>query len=152
MKTSAKPTSSVRRLLERLSHRPAKGETLRVTTSGSEVGHTCARWGRGQRKAQAHKAQAHKAQAHKAQAPEAVAQGVIRHEVVSLLARFGTSYGLVDEWSADYECVLKSEAYRLGEYVGDRVWVSGPLTAVIGEMPVMEEVTHLELLKMKWMG
>ena len=142
MKTSAKPTSSVRRLLERLSHRPAKGETLRVTTSGSEVGHTCARWGRGQRKAQARTAQA----------PEAVAQGVIRHEVVSLLARYGTSYGLVDEWSADYECVLKSEAYRLGEYVGDSVWVSGPLTAVIGGMPVMEEVTHLELLKMKWMG
>ena len=72
--------------------------------------------------------------------------------MVSLLARYGTSYGLFDEWSADYECVLKSEAYRLGEYVGDSVWVSGPLSAAIGGMPVMEEVTHLELLKMKWMG
>ena len=85
------------------------------------------------------------------QAPEAVARGVIRQEVVSLLARYGTSYALFDEWSADYECVLKSDTYRLGESVGDSVWVSGPLTAVIGEMLVME-VTHLELLKMKWMG
>jgi hypothetical protein len=45
----------------------------------------------------------------------------------------------------------RATLYRLGEYVGDSVWVSGPLTAVIGGMPVME-VTHLELLKMKWMG
>ena len=120
MKTSAKPTSSVRRLLERLSHRPAKGETLRVTTSGSEVGHTCAPLSRGGKSQEE---------------PEAVARGVIRHEVVPLLARYGTSYGLFDEWSADYECVLKSEAYRLGEYVGDSVWVSGPLTAVIGGCP-----------------
>ena len=119
MKTIAKPTSSVRRLLDRLSHGPAQGETVRVRDAGSEVGHTCApsSW-RG-----------------KAQEPEAVARGVIRHEVVSLLARYGTSYGLFDEWSADYECVLKSEAYRLGEYVGDSVWVSGPLTAVIGGCP-----------------
>jgi len=76
---------------------------------------------------------------------------VLRQEVVSLLARYGTSYDLCDEWSADYECVLKSEAYRLGEYVGHSVWVSGQLTAVIGRIPVMQ-VTHLELLKMKWMA
>ena len=69
------------------------------------------------------------------QAPEAVAQGVIRQEVVPFLARYGTSYALFDEWSADYECLLKSDTYRLGEYVGDNVWVSGPLTAVIGGMP-----------------
>ena len=66
------------------------------------------------------------------------------------MARYGTSYGLFDESIADYGCVLKSDAYRLGEYVGDSVWVSGPLIDVIGGMPVMK-VTHLELLKMKWM-
>ena len=135
MKTSPKPTTSVRRLLDRLSHGPAQGETVRVRDAGSEVGHTCAPSSRGQRKAQE---------------PEAVARGVVRQEVVPFLARYGTSYGLFDEWSADYECVLKSDTYRLGEYVGDCVWVSGPLTAVIGGMPVLE-VTHLELLKMKWM-
>src|SRR5215207_2190146 len=138
MKTIAKPTSSVRRLLDRLSRRPAQGETVGVRDAGSEVGHTCARWGRGRRKS--------------LEEPEAVARGVIRREVVPFLARYGTSYGLFDEWSADYECALKSEAYRLGEYVGDSVWVSGPLSAAIGGMPVMEEVTNLELLKMKWMG
>jgi len=78
------------------------------------------------------------------------ASGLIRHEDVPLLARYGTSYGLFDEWICDYSCVLVSDAYRLGEYVGDSVWVSGPLRGVIGGMPVLE-VTHLELLKMKWM-
>jgi hypothetical protein len=80
----------------------------------------------------------------------ASASGVIRHAEVPLLARYGTSYGLFDEWICDYSCVLVSDAYRLGEYVGDSVWVSGPLRGVIGGMPVLE-VTHLELLKMKWM-
>jgi hypothetical protein len=42
-----------------------------------------------------------------------------------------------------------SDAYRLGEYVGDSVWVSGSLTNVLEGMPVMK-VTHLKLLKMKW--
>src|SRR5215217_4416669 len=80
----------------------------------------------------------------------ASASGVIRHDEVPLLARYGTSYGLFDEWICDYACVLVSDAYRLGEYVGDSVWASGPLRGVIGGMPVME-VTHLELMKMKWM-
>jgi hypothetical protein len=75
---------------------------------------------------------------------------VIRHEEVPLLARYGTSYGLFDEWSADYQCVLISDVYELGAYVGDGVWVSGPLTAVIGGVPVMK-VTHLKLLRLKWM-
>ena len=79
------------------------------------------------------------------------ASGVIRHDTVPLLARYGTSYGLFDEGICDYACVLVSDAYRLGEYVGDSVWVSGPLRGVIGGMPVLE-VTHLELLKMKWMN
>jgi hypothetical protein len=80
----------------------------------------------------------------------ASASGVIRHDEVPLLARYGTSYGLFDEWICDYACVLVSDVYRLGEYVGDSVCVSGPLREVIGGMPVME-ITHLELLKMKWM-
>jgi hypothetical protein len=82
--------------------------------------------------------------------PVVAARGEIRHQEVPLLARYGTSYALFDEWSADYECVLVSDLYRLGAYVGDSVWVSGPLSVVTGGMPVMA-VTHLELLKMKWM-
>jgi hypothetical protein len=66
------------------------------------------------------------------------------------LTRYGTAYGLFDAWIADYDCVLKSDTYRLSEYVGDSVLVSGPLTDVIGGMPVMK-VTHLQLLTMKWM-
>ena len=42
------------------------------------------------------------------------ASGVIMHEEVSLLARYGTSYGLFDEWIRDYACVLASDVYRLG--------------------------------------
>ena len=80
----------------------------------------------------------------------ASASGVIRHEEFPLLARYGTSYGLFDEWICDYSCVLVSDAYRLGEYVGDSVWVSGPLRGVIAGMPVME-VTRLELRRLKWM-
>lgn len=80
----------------------------------------------------------------------ASASGVIRHDEVPLLARYGTSYGLFDEWICDYSCVLVSDAYRLGEYVGDSVWVSEPLRGVIEGMPVME-VTRLELRRMKWM-
>jgi hypothetical protein len=34
--------------------------------------------------------------------------------------------------------------------VGDGVWVSGSLTAVIGGMPLMK-VTRMELLRLKWM-
>jgi hypothetical protein len=78
------------------------------------------------------------------------ARGVIRRQPIPLLTRYGTAYGLFDAWIADYECVLKSDAYRLDEYVGERVWVSGPLTDVIGGMPVMR-VTRLELLGLKWM-
>jgi hypothetical protein len=80
----------------------------------------------------------------------ASASGVIRHEEVPLLARYDTSYGLFDEWICDYACVLVSDAYRLDDYVGDSVWVSGPLRGVIGGMPVMK-VTRLELLRLKWM-
>jgi hypothetical protein len=78
------------------------------------------------------------------------ARGVIRREEIPLLAQYGTSCAHFDEWIADYECVLISDTYRLGEYVGDSVWVSGSLTGVIEGLPVMK-VTHLKLLKMKWM-
>jgi hypothetical protein len=78
------------------------------------------------------------------------ASGVIRHDEVPLLAHYGTSYGLFDEWICDYACVLVSDAYRLGEYVGDSVWVSEPLRGIVKGMPVLE-VAHLEMLKMKWM-
>ena len=86
----------------------------------------------------------------KVQELEVAARGVIRREPIPLLTRYGTAYGLFDEWIADYDCVLKSDAYRPDEYVGDRVRVSGPLTGVFGGMPVMN-VTHLELLGLKWM-
>jgi hypothetical protein len=85
-----------------------------------------------------------------AQEPPVSASGVIRHDEVPLLARYGTSYGLFDRSIADYVCVLVSDVYCLGQYAGDSVWISGPLRGVIGEMPVVE-VTHLEMLKMKWM-
>ena len=55
------------------------------------------------------------------QEPVVAARGVIRREEIPLLAQYGTSYALFDEWIADYECVLMSDTYRLGEYVGDSV-------------------------------
>jgi hypothetical protein len=71
---------------------------------------------------------------------------VVRREETPLLARYGTSYDLFDEWIADYECVLMSNAYRLGDSVG----ISGTLTGVIEGMPAMK-VTHLKPLKTRWM-
>jgi hypothetical protein len=44
-----------------------------------------------------------------------------------------------------------SDVYRLGKDVGDSMWVSGPLRGVIEGMPVVE-ITHLELLRMRWTG
>ena len=83
-----------------------------------------------------------------AEEPEATAWGVIRTEI-PLLTTYGTAYGLFDEKTAGYDCVLKSDAYQLAEYLGDRVRVSGQPAMVEG-MPVMH-VTRLQLLKMKWM-
>ena len=84
------------------------------------------------------------------QEPVASARGVIRRQEVPLLSHYGTSYGLFDAWIADYECVLISDVYELGAYVGESDWVSGPLAGVIKGMPMMK-VTHLELLAPKWM-
>ncbi|MBV9452880.1 MAG: hypothetical protein JOZ19_01970 [Rubrobacter sp.] len=134
MKPIEKRACSVRSVLGRLSRWQAR--PVKVRGSASEAVHTFGCLGWEQLEAQ--------------EEPEAVARGVIRREEIPLLTHYGTAYGLFDECSADYECVLTSDAYRLGEYVGDSVRVSGSLTKVIGGMPVME-VTHLQLLKMKWM-
>jgi hypothetical protein len=83
------------------------------------------------------------------QEPVVASRGVVRRAEIPLLTNYGASYALFNEWIADYECVLISDTYRLDEYVGDHVWVSGSLIDVIEGMPVMK-VTHLELLKMKW--
>ncbi len=83
------------------------------------------------------------------QEPVVAARGVIRREEMPLLTQYGTSYGLFDEWIADYECVLVSDTYRPGGYVGDSVWLSGSLTDVIEGMPVMKD-THPELPAMGW--
>ena len=81
---------------------------------------------------------------------EVSVRGVIRTGDVPILTRYGTAYGLYDYPTAGYDCVLKSDAYRLGEYVGDYVEVTGPLADSGKELPVMN-VTRLQLLKTKWM-
>jgi hypothetical protein len=53
-------------------------------------------------------------------------------------------------WIAARECVLMSDAYRLGEYVGDRGRVFGSPNYAIEGMPVMK-VAYPRLLKMEWM-
>jgi hypothetical protein len=58
---------------------------------------------------------------------------------------------LFDERTAGYDCALKSDAYRLGEYVGDSVEVAGTLVEAGGEQLPMLNIAHLELLKAKWM-
>ena len=137
MKSIRKAASSARTVLGRLVRWRRQDETMRARAPGVEVGrHDTARSDLGRPTAQE---------------PELAAWGVIRREPIPLLTRYGTAYGLFDAWIADYDCVLKSDTYRLGENVGDSVWVSGPLTDIIGEMPVLE-VTHLELLKMQWMN
>src|SRR3954466_16352091 len=70
--------------------------------------------------------------------PVVAARGEIRRQEVPLLARYGTSYALFDEWIADYACVIVSDVYRLADYVGDSVWVSGPLRGIVNGMPVVE--------------
>ena len=84
------------------------------------------------------------------QEPVVASRGVIWQADIPPLANYGTSYALFNEWITDYECVLISDNYRLGDYVGGRVWVSGSLIDAVEGMPVMK-VTHLELLKMRAM-
>lgn len=81
---------------------------------------------------------------------EVIVRGVIRSGDVPILTRYGMAYGLYDYPTAGYDCVLKSDVYRLGEYVGDYVEVTGALADVSKELPVMY-VVRLQLLKLKWM-
>jgi hypothetical protein len=80
------------------------------------------------------------------QEPVVAARVVIRPAENPLLSHNCTSYALFDEWSAACECVLMSDAYRLG----DHVWVFGSLSDVIERISVMK-VAHPRLLRMKWM-
>lgn len=85
-----------------------------------------------------------------AEGAEASARGVIRLEQVYLLTRYRTPYGLFDEQTAGYDCALKSDVYRLADWVGEYVEVTGALADVSKELPVMN-VTSLRLLRTKWM-
>ena len=76
---------------------------------------------------------------------EASARGVIRREEVPFLPQYGTAYVLYDEQDDDYSYAIKSDRYRFSEYIGLRVEVSGPVTDVGREIPVMS-VTHVQLL------
>ncbi len=82
------------------------------------------------------------------QKPVGASRGVVWQADIPPLANYGTSYALFNEWITDYECVLISDNYRLGDYVGERVWVSGSLIDAMEGMPVLK-VTHLELLKIR---
>ena len=81
---------------------------------------------------------------------QAGARGVIRLEQVYLLTRYRTVYGLYDYPTAGYDCALKSDAYRLADWRGEYVQVTGALAYVGRELPVMN-VTRLRLLRTKWM-
>lgn len=85
-----------------------------------------------------------------AEEAEASARGVIRLEQVHMLTRYRTVYGLYDHPTAGYDCALKSDVYRLADWVGEYVEVTGSLADVGRELPVMN-VTRLRLLKTKWM-
>jgi len=85
-----------------------------------------------------------------AEEPQVRVRGVIRSDVVHLLPPYGTAYGLLDERTASYDCVLKSDVHMLGDRVGDYVEVTGPLTMTDQGLPVMR-VTRLQLLAAKWM-
>ena len=84
-----------------------------------------------------------------AEEEQAGARGVLRVEQVYLLARYRTVYGLHDYPTAGYDCALKSDVYRLADWVGEYVEVTGPLADVGRELPVMN-VARLGLLKTKW--
>jgi hypothetical protein len=77
-------------------------------------------------------------------------RGVIRSDMVHLLSRYGTAYALLDEQTADYDCALKSDIYRLEDWVGDYVEVVGTLTDGNKGLPVLHAI-RLRLLKTKWM-
>jgi hypothetical protein len=75
----------------------------------------------------------------------AVARGVIRREEMPFLSQYGTAYVLNDEQDANYSYAIKSDQYRFSEYVGLQAKVSGPVTDVGRELPVMND-TRIQLL------
>ena len=77
-------------------------------------------------------------------AREAIARGVIRREEMPFLSKYGTAYVLYDEQDANYSYAIKSDQYRFSEYVGLQAKVSGPVTDVGRELPVMN-VTRIQL-------
>lgn len=81
---------------------------------------------------------------------EVSVRGVIRSGDIPLLTHYGTAYGLYDYPTAGYDCALKSAVYRLADWVGEYVEVTGTLAEVGKELPVMD-VARLRLLKTKWM-
>lgn len=78
-------------------------------------------------------------------------RGVIRSDVVHLLPPYGTAYGLFDEETFGYDCVLASDIYRLTDWIGEYVEASGPLISSGHEGLPRMNVDHLQLLAAKWM-
>ena len=72
------------------------------------------------------------------------ARGVIRREEVPFLSEYGTAYALYDEREDTYSYAIKSDKYRLSEYVGLRAEVSGPVSDVGREVAVMN-VTRIQV-------
>jgi len=75
---------------------------------------------------------------------EAIARGLIRREEVPFLSEYSTAYVLYDEQEDAYSYAIESDEYRLSEYVGLQVEVSGPVREVGKELTVMN-VTHINL-------
>lgn len=131
MKTIAQRVTSARSAVEKLFHHRsyagiARGEAPRIQVDQSVP--ELSGWERGE-----------------TQTPEVCAQGVIRREEVPLLTRYGSAYGLLDTWIADYECVLTSDSYRLGEYVGDSEYSHIPAETPILFLEVeVEDPSELE--------
>jgi len=75
---------------------------------------------------------------------EAIARGLIRREEVPFLSEYSTAYVLYDEQEDAYSYAIESDEYRLSEYVGLQVEVSGPVREMGKELTVMN-VTHINL-------
>lgn len=79
------------------------------------------------------------------------ARGIIRVEHVFLLVRCGVSYGLMDPEGAFYLYGLRSDVYRLSDYIGEYVEVCGPIVREDCEPPVVQ-IMRLQVLRQRWMG
>jgi hypothetical protein len=76
---------------------------------------------------------------------EATARGVIRRKEIPFLPQYGTAYVLYDKADGAYAYALKSDRYRFSEYVGHLVEVTGAVTDIGRELPVMN-VTFIQVL------